>query len=369
MSPPEVSYRIADRQDAPALAALEQACFDYDAISQRSFTWMLTRGRAHIVLAESEGRPVGYALVLYKRGTSLARLYSLAVHPGWQGRGIARSLLERMEQHATGQDCVYMRLEVRPDNAGAIALYQRMGYHRFRIKHDYYDDHSDALCFEKRLSHGQPSHRLRVPYYAQTTGFTCGPASLLMALHALDEGIPLQPRLELQLWREATTIFMTSGHGGCGPHGLALAAHRRGFRVEMYVNQDHSLFLEGVRSEQKKRVMRLVEEDFVEQLAETDVEVDARPRTVDELVQAMEQGRIPVVLISSYQIAREKAPHWVVLTGYDDDFFYFHDPDLDRENNGRIPENTYIPVRKQDFARIARFGRSQLRAMLILSRR
>ena len=34
---------------------------------------------------------------------------------------------------------------------------------------------------------------------------------------------------EMQLWREATTIFMAAGHGGCSGQGLALAATRRGF--------------------------------------------------------------------------------------------------------------------------------------------
>ena len=50
-------------------------------------------------------------------------------------------------------------------------------------------------------------------------------ASLLARkLLTLDPGLTLDRTLELRVWREATTIFMTSGHGGCGPDGLALAA-------------------------------------------------------------------------------------------------------------------------------------------------
>jgi hypothetical protein len=51
----------------------------------------------------------------------------------------------------------------------------------------------------------------------------------MMAMKALDPAMELNRTLELRLWREATTIFMTSGHGGCGPYGLALSAYRRGF--------------------------------------------------------------------------------------------------------------------------------------------
>ncbi|HAQ00126.1 MAG TPA: ribosomal-protein-alanine acetyltransferase, partial [Rhodospirillum rubrum] len=75
----------------------------------------------------------------------------------------------------------------------------------------------------------------RVPLYHQTLEFTCGSACLMMAMHALDSRQPMTRSHEIRLWREATTIFMASGHGGCGPHGLALAAHRRGFEAEIYV--------------------------------------------------------------------------------------------------------------------------------------
>ncbi|HEX9448016.1 MAG TPA: peptidase C39 family protein [Dongiaceae bacterium] len=68
----------------------------------------------------------------------------------------------------------------------------------------------------------------QIGYYNQSTGFTCGPSSLMMALNDLDPKIKIARPLELQLWHEATTTFMGNGHGGCGALGLALAAKRRG---------------------------------------------------------------------------------------------------------------------------------------------
>src|SRR3546814_2094248 len=46
----------------------------------------------------------------------------------------------------------------------------------------------------------------------------------------------MERALEIRIWREATTIFMTSGHGGCDPYGLAVAANRRGFHAKVYVS-------------------------------------------------------------------------------------------------------------------------------------
>src|SRR5262245_16023483 len=94
----------------------------------------------------------------------------------------------------------------------------------------------------------------RVPHYAQTTDFTCGPSSLIMSMAALDPRVKRSRALELQLWREANTIFMgaSGGHGGCGALGLALAAHRRGFKAEVHVN--HKGVLLGDRAKSKDRV-------------------------------------------------------------------------------------------------------------------
>ena len=138
----------------------------------------------------------------------------------------------------------------------------------------YVEDHADALRFHKRIvHHGHGGEHLQVPYYQQSTGFTCGSAALMMAMSALRPSFVADQRTEFQIWREATTIFMTSGHGGCGPHGLAYAAAKREFDVDVYVNQPGPLFVEGVRDPVKKQVLELVHQDFVAKLKDSRVEV------------------------------------------------------------------------------------------------
>ena len=72
--------------------------------------------------------------------------------------------------------------------------------------------------------------------------------------------------LELWPWREVTTIFMNFGHGGYGPYSLALSAHHRGFDLEVHVNDNGVFLMNSVRSPKKKEVMRLVQEDWIEEL-------------------------------------------------------------------------------------------------------
>lgn len=358
--------RPATPEDIDALVAIENLCFDTDRLSRRSFRHMITKAHAALLLDEEAGAVRGYVLLLFNAGTSLARMYSIAVHPEFRSRGIGRQLMVAAEQAALAQDCVTLRLEVRMDNASSIALYESMGYRRFGFYDDYYEDHMDALRYEKRLVPSLRPDMARVPYYEQTLEFTCGPAALMMAMGALDPAIELNRRLELRLWRESTTVFMTSGHGGCGPFGLALAAHHRGFEVEAYVNDEGALFVDSVRAEEKKEVIRLVQDDFTEEMAQVGVPLHYRRISVSEMKQEFAHGAIPLVLISSYRIYQEKFPHWVVVTGFDDHFIYVHDSFVDHEKGKTVTDCVNMPIPHKDFERMARYGKSGQRAVLII---
>lgn len=358
--------RLATSADLDRLVDLEERCFDTDRLSRRSFRRMITQAHADLLVHETGGVLEGYALVLYHKGTHLARLYSIAVDPAARGRGVGRALLSEAESAALKRGCVVMRLEIRSDNHTAANLYRDAGYRQFGTYLDYYEDHADALRMEKSLARHLKPEMARVPYYRQTTEFTCGPAALMMAMHALDPAMSLDRRLEFRLWRESTTIFMTSGHGGCGPFGMALAAHHRGFGVKVWVSDRDALFVDSVRSEEKKEVIRLVNDDFAEEIERAGIEVEYRPVTLDELRAEFDAGAIPVVLISSWRIYGERFPHWVVVTGFDERFVYVHDPYVDEEKGKVQLDSVNMPIRHEEFTGMARYGRSAQRAAFVV---
>jgi len=361
--------RRATLDDLEDLVRIENRCFDTDRLSRRNFRYLLTKGNAETVVDVENGVMRGYSMLLFNTGTSLARLYSLAVDPDFQRKGVASALVHASEEEATRNDCVTLRLEIRKDNVASIGLFKRHGYREFGLYTDYYEDHMDAVRFEKSLTQELAPAMARVPFYEQTLDFTCGPSTLLMAMKALDPSIVLDRMLELRIWRESTTIFMTSGHGGCGPYGLALSAYHRGFDVEVFVNDERALFVDSVRSLEKKEVMRLVQEDFVNELRSVPVNIHYGVIGVDALQQQFEQGGIAIVLISSYRIYHEKFPHWVVVTGFDDRFIYVHDPFVDKEVGKTITDCVNMPILRKDFERMARYGKAGQKAVLILKRR
>ncbi|WP_019601252.1 GNAT family N-acetyltransferase/peptidase C39 family protein [Teredinibacter turnerae] len=358
--------RRAQLGDLNALLALEQACFSNDRLSKRSFRHFIQASQSTLLVAEHSGAILAYGLVWHHKGTRLARLYSLAVSPEARGAGLASRLLARLEQNAAERGRLYMRLEVAKNNTRAIALYQARDYRIFGEYSDYYDDHTDALRMQKQIrTLSQEGAQHSTPWYQQTTEFSCGPASLMMAMASFSNGVECSQTMELDIWREATTIFMTSGHGGCHPLGLALAARRREFEVQAWINNDQPLFLDGVRSDHKKSIMAVVHNHFVTQCAAEGVAVNYAEVSQDTVEDWLQNGFAVVVLISTYRLDGKKAPHWVVVTGVDDQCFYLHDPDLDTKTQLAI-DCQHVPIAREDFARMTAFGSNRLRTAVAI---
>jgi ribosomal protein S18 acetylase RimI-like enzyme len=361
-----VTVRPARLSDLDNLVLIEERCFNTDRLSRRSLRRFLTASSAKCLLAVVDGRPAGYALVMFPADVSHARLYSFAVAREARGQGVGRRLLQRAEQAALAGGRGALKLEVRPDNRPAIALYAAGGYREVRRIARYYEDGAPAIRMEKVLARPTPPAG-RFPHYAQTLDFTCGPAALLMAMGALKTGTDASRREELHLWRESTLIFMTSGHGGCDPFGLALAAHRRGFAAEVFVNQAEDLFLESVRRTDKREVMRLVQNDFRRELERARIPVRGRPLRLSELGQLLDRGSVPLVLVSGYRVYKQKIPHWVVVTGHDRHYVYLHDPFVRRRAGLSERDSMHLPVTWQEFERMRRYGKARLQAAVMIS--
>jgi ribosomal protein S18 acetylase RimI-like enzyme len=137
--------------DLAALVTLELAVFKTDIVSRRSFRHFIASPHASLIVAEGSGGIAGYVLVLYPPHSKLARLYSIAVAPHVGGRGLGPRLLAAAEEAAKRRGRRTMRLEVHVRNKRAIARYAKSGYRLFGKHREYYDDHSDALRFEKPL--------------------------------------------------------------------------------------------------------------------------------------------------------------------------------------------------------------------------
>jgi ribosomal protein S18 acetylase RimI-like enzyme len=126
-----------------------------DQVSRRSLRYFLRAPHRPVIAATFEGELAGYVLVSLRKGGRTVRIYSLAVGTRFARRGVGRALLQACEGYARGHGRATLVLEVRYDNAAAIALYEDLGFRQFGEHADYYADGATALRFRKSL--GRPA--------------------------------------------------------------------------------------------------------------------------------------------------------------------------------------------------------------------
>jgi len=147
-----VHVRRATSSDLDSLVALENRAFSADHLQPRQWQRHLESASALVLVAVASGAIVAAAVVFWRRGSDIARLYSMARLPEARGRGLGDAMLAACEAAARRHGSRRMRLEVRRDNAAAQRLYLRHGYIRIGQRSAYYEDGEDALLFEKALT-------------------------------------------------------------------------------------------------------------------------------------------------------------------------------------------------------------------------
>jgi [ribosomal protein S18]-alanine N-acetyltransferase len=143
--------REARPRDLEAIARLENESFETDRVSRRSLREFLRAPHRPVIAATINDELAGYALVALRKGARGVRIYSLAVDARFARRGVGRTLLQACEAYARRHRRTALTLEVRYDNAAAIALYEGCGFRQFGEHPRYYADGATALRYEKSL--------------------------------------------------------------------------------------------------------------------------------------------------------------------------------------------------------------------------
>ena len=103
-----------------------------------------------------EGEPAGCGGVQFfadpqAPGGAYGELKRMYVRDEFRGLGLAKRLLEHLEQLAVSKGVATMRLETGIYQHEAVGLYEKTGYRRIPPFGDYPPDDPLSLCYEKRL--------------------------------------------------------------------------------------------------------------------------------------------------------------------------------------------------------------------------
>ena len=150
-----LAFSEAGSADLDGLAEIEALSFSSDRLSRRSFARHIGNRNAAVIVARSLSEIVGYALVLFRSNSRIARLYSLAVAPAFTGKSVGRALLCEAQYVARSRGAERLRLEVRTDNQRARSLYSSAGFQKICDLPDYYADGGDGIRYEIALGRGE----------------------------------------------------------------------------------------------------------------------------------------------------------------------------------------------------------------------
>jgi tRNA threonylcarbamoyl adenosine modification protein YeaZ/ribosomal-protein-alanine acetyltransferase len=133
-----IAFDALTVSDADRCARLETLLFPGDDPWPRAaFVRELAAKHNHYVAARTSDALVGYGGIsrLGRKPPFEYEVHTIGVDPAYQGRGIGRRLLAELLNFAGGG---VVHLEVRTDNAAAIALYRSVGFTEVGLRRRYY---------------------------------------------------------------------------------------------------------------------------------------------------------------------------------------------------------------------------------------
>jgi ribosomal-protein-alanine N-acetyltransferase len=133
-----VELRPMRWQDIESVLRMEAELFADESWSEAMFWSELKEVETrHYVVAVDGDDVIGYAgLCAY--APHEAYVQTIGVTGSRQGEGIGTRLLLDLIAEADRRGCPRLDLEVRADNAVAIALYERHGFHQIGVRRGYY---------------------------------------------------------------------------------------------------------------------------------------------------------------------------------------------------------------------------------------
>lgn len=166
---------------------------------------------------------------------------------------------------------------------------------------------------------------LNVPFHRQMRRFTCGAASLMMAMKYFDPSLRLTKDLEIDIWREANLV---EDWATCG-RGLAYSAAKRGFGARIVASVDDIPFKEKILKISPNADPKILEfffRDMQRRALALDVKEERGEVTIQEIFSALAMGEVPIVLVNAKFLHREEVPHWIVVRGCEPRKVFVHDP-------------------------------------------
>lgn len=198
-----------------------------------------------------------------------------------------------------------------------------------------------------------------VPYYRQTTEYSCGPVALLMAQSA-KTGAPITRADEMRLWRRA------AHQPGAGPIALAVYADLGTFQPEVFISTEDVILGEHLHKQWELEVRELFDGEDERAAGELGIPINHRIFSLDEVAAELESGSAVLLLIDEIYFHDDTGSHWILAHTHHEGLFLVNDPWIDADNGDSWVDASDLPVLKQDLEKIAWWGEPAFRGLVVL---
>ncbi len=208
-----------------------------------------------------------------------------------------------------------------------------------------------------RWLHSMPKRT--VPYYRQTTEYSCGPVALLMAQSART-GVPITRAAELRLWRRA------AHQPGAGPIALAVYADLDTFQPEVFISTEDVILGEHLHKQWELEVRELFDGEDERAAGELGIPITHRVFALDEVAAELESDSAVLLLIDEIFFHDDTGSHWILAHTHHEGTFLVNDPWIDAEHGDSWVDASDLPLRKHELEKIAWWGDPAFRGLVVL---
>ncbi len=147
---PAVDLRALTTDDVPRVAELERQLFGASAWTEAMLAGELhAPGRWYLAAVEGDDALVGYAGLWFDG--DVTQVMTIGVAPAVQRHGVGRTMLAALVERSRELGASAVLLEVRVDNAPALALYETFGFETLTRRRRYYQP-EDVDAWTMRLA-------------------------------------------------------------------------------------------------------------------------------------------------------------------------------------------------------------------------
>ena len=98
---------------------------------------------AQVLVCEIAQQQVGIAVLVEDAG--IHELKNIAVHDDYQGRGIAKVLIERVKELAKASGATMLEVGTGNSSLSQLALYQKCGFRMHRIERGFFESYPEPI--------------------------------------------------------------------------------------------------------------------------------------------------------------------------------------------------------------------------------